>query len=442
MTAENVTIDPQESAVSEPAEASGPSTPPTHRISYPRFLWMVLARATDGGRAYYATMTVLTAIALVGLHAWATQVAEGMAVTGMSDHVSWGLYIANFTFGVGLAAGGVMMVVPAYLYDDEEMHRVVLFGEILAIGAIVVSLLFVVADLGRPDRFWHLLPGIGRFHWPVSMLTWDVVVLNGYLLLNLHVVGYLLYHRYLGVKPNPRWYLPFVLLSIAWAISIHTVTAFLYAGLGGRPFWNSALLAPRFLASAFVSGPALIVVMLRLVAGFSGFSVGVGPERTLLSILRITVLINLFMIASELFVAFYSGGHHAHAVTYLFFGVHGKTALVPWMWTAITCDLAAATLLFWPTNITSKRIVTACLLAIVGVWIEKGMCLIIPGFVPSTMGELVEYRPTSLEWQLTAGAWAFGTMIVLVGCKVAGEILSGGGSANTGSENTGSEAAW
>jgi len=219
--------------------------PQSHLRGYPRFLARMLWRAVDGTWRFYAWMTMLSALALVGANAWAHQVSSGLGTTGMSDHVSWGLYIANFTFGVGLAAGAVMMVIPAYLYDDEDMHDVVIFGELLAIAAIVVCLLFITVDLGRPDRFWHIIPGLGRFNWPVSMLTWDVLVLNGYLLINLHITGYLVYMRFLGRKPNPRWYLPFVFLSIGWAISIHTVTAFLYSGLGGRPFWNSALLAPR-----------------------------------------------------------------------------------------------------------------------------------------------------------------------------------------------------
>jgi hypothetical protein len=203
--------------------------------SYPRFLWWGMGQATNGGLSFYVWMFVLTAISLVGANAWAHQVAEGMIVTNMTDHVSWGLYIANFTFCVGLAAGGVMMVIPAYLYDDEEMHKVVIIGEAVAIAAIVMCTLSVLVDLGRPDRFWHLMPVIGRVNWPVSMLTWDVIVLNGYLLINLHIVGYLLYMRYLGRRPNPKWYVPFVFLSIIWAISIHTVTAFLYCGLGGHP---------------------------------------------------------------------------------------------------------------------------------------------------------------------------------------------------------------
>ena len=113
----------------------------SHLLSYPKFLMRSIALATDGSLLFYAWMTVLTAIALVGANAWANQVSDGMIVTNMTDHVSWGLYIANFTFCVGLAAGGVMMVIPAYLYDDEDMHHVVIIGEAVAIAAILMCTL-------------------------------------------------------------------------------------------------------------------------------------------------------------------------------------------------------------------------------------------------------------------------------------------------------------
>jgi molybdopterin-containing oxidoreductase family membrane subunit len=388
-------------------------------LSYPRFLIRALSLATDGSLLFYAWMTALTAIALVGANAWANQVAAGMITTNMTDHVSWGLYIANFTFCVGLAAGGVMMVIPAYLYDDEEMHKVVIIGEAVAIAAIVMCTLSVLVDLGRPDRFWHLIPGIGRFNWPLSMLTWDIIVLNGYLLINLHIVGYLLYMRYLGRRPNPLWYLPFVFLSILWAISIHTVTAFLYCGLGGRPFWNTALLAPRFLASAFVSGPAFIILVMRLLRVFGGYAAPPGPARTLIQIIRVAMVINLVMLASELFTLFYTGGAHAVSAKYLFFGSHGHTGLVPWIWTAIALNLIGTGLFFMPQALERGSIrIIACICCIVGIWIEKGMGLIIPGFIPSTLHEIVEYSPSLIEWKVTAGIWAVGSLVLTILLKL------------------------
>lgn len=405
--------------------AAQPSTT-SHLVSYPRFLLECIKISFDGTPLFYAWMTVLTGLALVGANAWAHQMASGMIMTNMTDHVSWGLYIANFTFGVGLAAGAVMMVIPAYLYNDHEMHDVVIIGELLAIAAIIVSLLFVNVDLGRPDRFWHLMPFIGRFHWPISMLTWDVLVLSGYLLINLHICGYMVYSRFIGRPLNPLWYVPFVLLSVGWAISIHTVTAFLYSGLGSRPFWNDGIIAPRFIASAFVTGPAFLIVALEVIKRAAKMPIPDGPIETLTSVMRVTVWINLFLLGSEAFTQFYTGGTHAASAHYLYFGIGEHRALVPWIWSAIALNSSAAFLLMTPASRRSRALViVACVLTFTGIWIEKGMGMIIPAFVPSTMHELVEYTPSLTEWKLTVGIWAVGLGIFTVAVKITAQILTG-----------------
>lgn len=410
---------PSVPASAAPADARG------HFGGYLRFLCRIGVDATEGSGWLYAWLTLLTSVALVGLHAWGTQLRDGMIVSAMTDHVSWGLYIANFTFLVGLAAGGVMMVIPAYLYHDEEMHDVVIVGEMLAIAAIVMCIGFIVVDLGRPDRFWHIIPFLGAFNWPISMLTWDVLVLNGYLLLNLHICGYLLYTRFLGRRPDPRWYVPFVFLSIVWAISIHTVTAFLYCGLGGRPFWNTALLAPRFLASAFVSGPAFIILALQALRRFGGVRIGDRPVTVLTNIVRVTILINLLMLASEVFTEFYTGTAHTASARYLYFGLHGAHALVPWIWTSAACGVVGAVLLLRPGVVRHQtQLLLACVLAFAGVWIEKGMGLIIPGFIPSTLHEVVEYTPSLIEWQVTAGIWAVGLIVYTLALKIGLPMLT------------------
>lgn len=413
--------------MSHPAPTPSPTSPPAPPIrSYPQFLWKAAGVATDGNFAFYAWMTALTAVFLVGVHAFARQTAHGLVLTAMTDHVSWGMYIGNFTFAVGLAAGAVMMVIPAYLYKDHDMHDVVIVGEILAVAAIVVSLAFVNVDLGRLDRAWHLMPVVGRFNWPVSMLTWDVVVLSGYLAINLHVVGYLLYTRFRGATPNPRWYVPFVFLSIVWAVSIHTVTAFLYSGLGGRPFWNSAILAPRFIASAFVTGPAFIVLALQVVRRLTDFHVGDKPIATLVRVLRVTTLLNLFLVGAEVFTELYAGTAHSASARYLYFGLHGHDALVPWIWSAIAMNVIAAALFLSSSTRTHLwRVDVACILTMAGIWIEKGLGLIVPGFVPSTLHEMVEYLPNELEWKVTLGIWAFGLLVFTVGLKLAVAIFTG-----------------
>ena len=261
------------------------------------FLWRCGRIAFVGDWRYYAWMGLLTVFCMLGLNAYAKQFVNGLIVTGMSDQVSWGVYIANFTFLVGVAAAAVMMVIPVYIYDNEELHDLVIFGELLAVAAILMCLAFVTVDLGRPDRAWHLIPGIGQLNFPASMLSWDVIVLNGYLLLNVHICGYLLYCRYHGRKPARWFYIPFVFIAIFWAISIHTVTAFLYVGLGGRPFWNQAIIGPRFLASAFTAGPALIILALQVIRRVTRYKISDKALLTLRGIVQVAMIINVFLLA-------------------------------------------------------------------------------------------------------------------------------------------------
>ncbi len=273
----------------------------------------------------------------MGLGGWfyLYQLREGLVVSNMTNQVSWGFYIANFTFLVGVAAAAVMLVMPAYIFNRNDIKDVVLMGDTMAIAAVTMAILFVVVDLGRPDRFWHLIPFIGRFNFPESMLAWDVIVLNGYLLLNLGISFYIIFYHYRDCQPRTSRYFPFVILAIFWAISIHTVTAFLYSANSGRPFWVTALLAPRFIASAFCSGPALMIIGLQFVRRFGGYPIRQSVIDHLALVMAFALQITLFFIGVELFTEFYNEGHHAASIRYLFFGLGGHNALVPWIWTAL-----------------------------------------------------------------------------------------------------------
>src|SRR3954466_781446 len=393
--------------------------------NYLRFLWRCGRIAFVGDWRYYGWMAFLSVIILFGINAWARQFVHGLVVTGMSDQVSWGVYIANFTFLVGVAAAAVMLVIPVYIYGNEELHDLVIFGELLAVAAIIMCLAFVTVDLGRPDRFWHLIPGIGKFNFPGSMLSWDVIVLNGYLLLNIYICGYLLICRYNNKKPSKWFYIPFVFIAIFWAVSIHTVTAFLYVGLGGRPFWNSSIVGPRFLASAFTAGPALIILALQVIRGVTHYRISDKALLTLRSIVQVSMLINVFLLVNEVFKEFYSGNLHVASSKYLFLGLHGHHALVPWIWTAVAFNLIAMVLLVLPLSRSLKWLNLTCVLCIVGIWIEKGMGLVIPGFVPTPLGEVVEYTPSLNETLVCLGIWAFGLLCYTVFLRMAIPILQG-----------------
>ncbi|TSA34155.1 MAG: polysulfide reductase [Verrucomicrobiaceae bacterium] len=393
--------------------------------NYYVFLGRCARIAFVGDWRYYAWMGLLTVFCLLGLNAYCRQFAHGLVTTGMSDQVSWGVYIANFTFLVGVAAAAVMMVIPVYIYDNEELHDLVIFGELLAVAAIFMCLAFVTVDLGRPDRFWHLIPGIGQLNFPASMLSWDVIVLNGYLLLNVHICGYLLYSRYQNKKPAKWFYIPFVFIAIIWAVSIHTVTAFLYVGLGGRPFWNQAIIGPRFLASAFTAGPALIILALQVIRHVTQYRITDKALLTLRSIVQVSMIINVFLLMCEVFTEFYAGGLHITSSKYLYLGLHGYHALVPWIWTAITFNLTAMVLLVLPVSRSLKWLNLTCVLCITGIWIEKGMGLVIPGFIPTPLGQIVEYFPSINETLVCFGIWAFGLLCYTIFLRMAVPILQG-----------------
>ncbi|MBX3372995.1 MAG: polysulfide reductase NrfD [Phycisphaeraceae bacterium] len=375
-----------------------------------------------GDRRYYTWMFALTVFVLLGINAWCRQFVQGLATTGMTDQVSWGFYIANFTFLVGMAAAAVMLVIPVYIFRNRELHDLVIFGELFAVAAIIMAMLFVTADLGRPERFHHLLL---RFNFPTSMLTWDVVVLNGYLLLNLHICGYLVYCAYRRRPPSRIFYIPFVFVAIVWAISIHTVTAFLYSGLGGRPFWNSAVVAPRFLASAFAAGPAFLILTLSVLQRFTGYDVPRKAFLTLRTTVAIALTINMFLLGSEAFTEFYTDSAHGASAHYLFLGLHGHSALVPWIWSAIALNLVAMALLYLPISRRLAVLQVACVMLIVGIWIEKGMGLIVPAFIPTPLGEIVEYVPTLNEILVTLGIWALGLLIYTILVRITVPVLAG-----------------
>jgi len=388
--------------------------------------FVVLRQVTVGNKYYYAWLIFLGLLIVIGGVSYAAQLQKGLIVTAMRDQVSWGFYISNFTFLVGLAAAAVLLVVPAYIYNFKPIKEIVLFGELLAVAAITMCILFVVVDMGRIDRLWHVIPVIGRMHFPSSLLAWDIIVLNGYLAINLFISFYALYKMAHSKEYSLQIIKPLIILSIPWAVSIHTVTAFLFNGLSARPFWNASILAPRFLASAFCSGPAVMLIIFQIVRKVSKIEIDNKAIFKIAELVAYAMGINLFLLAAEFFKEFYSGSIHLAPMKYLYFGLHGHNALVPWMWTAMFFNITAFFLFLSPkTRENFFTLNAACILIIIGVYIEKGMGLSIPGFVPGTLGEIYEYSPTVIEKGVTVGVWATGALIYTVLLKFAIPIYTG-----------------
>ncbi|MGA2463244.1 MAG: sulfate reduction electron transfer complex DsrMKJOP subunit DsrP [Thermodesulfobacteriota bacterium] len=392
------------------------------------FYKRTLILVAKGSQLYYAWCFFLLAIIVAGFIFYLKQHELGLIATNLNDQVSWGLYIANFTYLVGAAAAAVLLVIPSYIYHFKPIKEIVVLGELFAASSIVMAILFVMVDLGRLDRFWHMIPFIGSMNFPASLLAWDVLALNGYLFLNILIPVYLLVKFYYRKEPNWKFILPFILVSIPMAVAIHTVTAFLYNGLPARPFWNASILAPRFLASAFCSGPAIIIIIFQIIRKVSVYNIAIEDEALfkISELIAYAMFLNLFLLSAELYKEYYSQTVHIASFKYLFEGLHNHKQLVPWIWGAMTMNVIAFIIFLIPA--TRKRLTTlnlGCLFIIIGVWIEKGPGFVIPGFVPDPLGEIHEYLPNLVELMVSFGIWATGLLIFTLLMKVAIPIETG-----------------
>ncbi|MDY6878725.1 MAG: NrfD/PsrC family molybdoenzyme membrane anchor subunit [Desulfatiglans sp.] len=376
----------------------------------------MLEAALKGKQGYWGWLLFLLTLMGIAFGCYLYQYSEGLKITGMSRDVSWGFYIAQFTYLVGVAAGGVMVVLPYYLHDYKAFGRITILGEFLAIAAVLMCLLFIFVDLGNPVRIMNVI----MYPSPKSILFWDMIVLNVYLLLNIFIGWNVLSAERKGVHYQ-KWVKILIYISIPWAFSIHTVTAFLYAGLPGRHFWLTAIMAPRFLASAFAAGPALLILLCLIVRKVTNFDPGKEQIRTLGGIVAYAFILNIFFLLLEVFTAFYSAiPGHTHSFVYLFAGLEGHAKLVPWMWTSAGFAVVALILLIVPaTRRKEDTLAIGCAAVIISSWIDKGLGLVIGGFTPNPFDRVFEYWPTTPEVLITIGVWATGFFVLTILFKIA-----------------------
>jgi molybdopterin-containing oxidoreductase family membrane subunit len=375
----------------------------------------MLELAIKGSKKYYGWMAFLLVIIGVGFLFYLRQLDFGLGITGLSRDTSWGFYIANFTFLVGVAAGGVMVVLPYYLHDYKAYGKITILGEFLAIASVLMCVTFILVDLGQPSRILNVF----LYPSPRSVLFWDTIVLNGYLFLNI-IIGWNVLEAERNGIHYQKWLKPLIYISIPWAVSIHTVTAFLYCGLPGRGFWMTAILAPRFLASAFAAGPSLLILLCLIIRRVTDFDPGREQIQALAKTVAYAICINVFFFLCEVFVAFYSNiPEHMDHIKYLFVGLHGHGAYVPWMWASFSLMIVGIILTVNPyTRKNEGVLAVACVAIFAGTWIDKGLGMIAGGFTPSPLHEVVEYIPSIPEILIALGVWALGFLVLTALYKI------------------------
>jgi molybdopterin-containing oxidoreductase family membrane subunit len=375
----------------------------------------MLEKALTGSRRYGIWVAILLALFGVGVYFYLRQLEYGLGLTGMSRDVSWGLYTTQFTFLDGIAASAVMLILPYYLHDYKAFGRITVLGMFLAVGAVIMCMTFVFVNLGQPARVLFVI----LYGSPTSALFWDMVVLSIYLLLNIITGWTILSSDKKGIPP-PAWVTPLIYLSIPWAIIIQTMAAFIYSGLPGRSFWLTAIMAPRFLATAFASGPALLILFCLVLKRFGGFDAGKKAIDTLAKIVTYALVTSIFFVLVELWTVYYSQiPDDMEHYRFLFVGLDGYNTIAHWMRVSVFSAIVALVLLINPrTRKKESVLAVACVAVFLSIWIEKGLGLLVTGFTPSPLGHISRYTPTGPEVAIAIGVWAMGFLIITVLYKI------------------------
>ena len=386
--------------------------------------------AIKGGSKYYTWLLFLGFFILVGSYTAYRQLTGGLILTGATDQVTMEMFFANFIFTAHVAAAAVLVVAPGYLYHRKDMKELAVIGEIVAMVFVATGITFILFHMGRPDRTWHMIPGIGFLNFPNSMLSFDTIVLNVYLFLNLIGVVYILYKKYVGTfheKQLAIWFRPIVFLAIAWGPLIHIVTAFVLASNARMAPWSTAVLPFAFLTMAGASGPAMIVMIFLLARKFTRLEIGDSVIDLMTTIIAWSLGILMLVFAAEIFTVLYPGTEHASSLIFSMFGHNGLNMYVPWFWGIMVALVGSFfALLFRKVRRSYDLLLPlVCFVVFMAILIEKPMLLVFPAFSPSPLGEYTEYHVTLIEFFNILFVWALGFLFLTLILKGAIGILTG-----------------
>ncbi len=383
-----------------------------------------------GGSKYYAWLLFLGFFILVGSYTAYRQLTGGLILTGATDQVTMESFFANFIFTAHIAAAAVLVVAPGYLYHRKDMKELAVLGEIVAMVFVATGITFILFHMGRPDRTWHMVPGIGFLNFPNSMLSFDTIVLNVYLFLNLFGVVYILYKKYTGTfreKEMSRWFTAIVFLAIAWGPLIHIVTAFVLASNARISPWDTAVLPFAFLTMAGASGPALIVLIFLLVRKYTKLVINDPVIDLMTTIIAWSLGILMLVFAAEIFTVLYSGTEHSASMKFSMFGHNGLNMFVPWFWVIMGALVGSFIALLFRKVRHSYDLWLPLVNVVIffAILLEKPMILVFPAFSPSPLGEYTEYHVTLIEFFNVLLVWALGFLFLTLILKGAIGILTG-----------------
>ena len=388
---------------------------------------------------FRAWVAVLSAFVAWGVYAYILQWQRGLVITGLRDQVSWGLYISNFVFWVGVSKGGTMISAIFRLTHAEWRRPITRMAEAITVLALITGVPMIVADLGRPDRMLNLI-WYGRIQSP---LIWDVLSVTTYL------TACIIYF-YLPLIPDvanladrpefPRWQRRFYrALALGWtgnptqhalleraifimaiaviplAISVHTVVSWIFA-MTLRPGWNSSIYGPYFVVGAIYSGTGAVILSMWVLRRTMRLERYVQPVhfRQLGLTLLVSTLVYLYFNINEYLTAGYKlESFERQLLESLFAG-----RFAPMFWSVQVFGIMVPILLL-AVGLGFKRlarftvpvVAVSALLVVIGAWVKRFL-IVVPTlqnpFLPAQRvpAEWTHYQPTWIEWAIVVGAFA------------------------------------
>jgi molybdopterin-containing oxidoreductase family membrane subunit len=398
----------------------------THDLYVERAMWPI----GRGDLKFWVSVVVLSALVIAGFYAYVYQLQRGLWVTGLNQKVSWGFYIINCVFFIGISYGGAMTSAILRLTNAKWRAPLTRLAEATAVAALLVGAVYPIIDLGRPDRFYFLFlyPQVG------SPIVWDLVAIGTYIaasfvFLYLPLIPDIAICRdQLGPTAGRVRRTLYRVLALGWrgerrqerslargigimavliiplAVSVHSVLAWLFA-VTARGGWHSTIFAPLFVLAAMLSGVAaviLVVAALRKVYGLQDFITG--RHFRYLSYLMIALAVGYlyFMVSEYLTEAYVLEESTTPVLEAIFTGTYAPAF---WSFTVIglLLPLVIASL---PGRYPVARACVASVLVIGGMWLKRFL-IVVPGMAEPIMPwEWGRYAPTWVEVTITVGSAA------------------------------------
>ena len=361
---------------------------------------------------------VAAILAVIGIIFWIKQLSGGMVQTGMRNLDSWGLYITNFMFFVGLSAGGLIISSIPKAFGIEGFGDISKIAVWTAICCTVAAIGFVIVDLGGPARVWELFVYSNLS----SPLMWDIIVLMVYLILSI-ILLWAMYGEEKG-KVSHTALRVLSVISLVTAVMVHTVTAWIFGLQPSHELWYTALLGPWFVSSALVCGTALVMVVVIALRKAGRIELDQKHIVKMAKLLGAFIAVDLYFFACDLLTSGFPQGQGAELVEMLTSG-----PLAPFFWFEVVGCIIAAVICFMPSLRKNGLLVVAAVLAILGIFCKR-VQLLVGGFqnpnldlptvtttytqTANTVGGLI-YWPTGIEWMVTAGVLGLAAALLCFG---------------------------